>query len=407
MANTQIRPLRPSPRTIARAALIALAVFTIIALIVAAGSALTPFIFGLALAYLLMPIVNRLDKRIPRWIAILLVYAIGLVILIALVLFLVPPLVNQIVRLVTNLARPDGLEQLAAEALDWYRTRVPLTLQAPLEQLLQNSLPPLQENLSAIAAGVGTFVLRQLTQVFSFLSFIVGFLIVPIWLFYVLNDARKGRIFINRQLDYRVRHDFWNAWGIIDRSLSAYIRGQLTLGLIIGVAVGIGLNVVDFIPGIEIDYILLLAIWSGIAELVPMIGAMLGAIPAVIVALFVGGPVSALAVLALFVVVQLVENNYLVPRVIGQSIGVHPAILIVMLVVFGQLFGLLGVILAAPVTAIARDLYLYTYRRLSGQSPSDAIAHLPRFAEQPEAKASTSPPASAASTGATRDNATL
>jgi len=398
MADSLVKSPRPSPRTLARAALVALAVGVVLALIVAAGSALTPFIFGLALAYLLMPIVNRLDRRMPRWAAILLVYAAGLLILVALALFLVPPLVNQVVRLVTNLARPEGLERLLDDALDWYHTSVPINLQAPLEQLLQRSLPTLQENLSTIAASIGAFVLRQVTQVFSLLSFLVGFLIVPIWLFYVLNDARKGRVFINRQLDYRVRHDFWNAWGIVDRSLSAYIRGQLTLGLIVGVAVGIGLNLVDLIPGIEIDYILLLAIWAGVAELVPMIGAMLGAIPA----LFVGGPISALAVLGLFVVVQLVENNYLVPRVIGQSIGVHPAILIIVLVIFGKLFGLLGVILAAPATAIARDLYIYAYRRLSGASPSEAIAHLPRFAERAEAKADAGAPASAV--GAPADN---
>jgi len=101
-------------------------------------------------------------------------------------------------------------------------------------------------------------------------------------------------------------------------------------------------------------------------------------------------------VLGLFVVVQVVENNYLVPRVIGESIGVHPAILIVVLVIFGQLFGLLGVILAAPATAIARDLYLYIYRRLSGKSPSEAIAPLLRVGEQPEAKADARAPASAA-----------
>jgi len=403
MANSLPKFPPPSPRTLARAALVALSVGVVLALVVAAGPALSPFIFGLALAYLLMPVINRLDRRMPRWAAILLVYAAGLLILVALALFLVPPLVNQVVRLVTNLARPEGLERLLDDALDWYHTSVPINLQAPLEQLLQRSLPTLQENLSTIAASIGAFVLRQVTQVFSLLSFLVGFLIVPIWLFYVLNDARKGRVFINRQLDYRVRHDFWNAWGIVDRSLSAYIRGQLTLGLIVGVAVGIGLNVVDLIPGIEIDYILLLAIWAGVAELVPMIGAMLGAIPAVIVALFVGGPISALAVLGLFVVVQLVENNYLVPRVIGQSIGVHPAILIVVLVIFGKLFGLFGVILAAPVTAIARDFYIYAHRRLSGASPSEAIAHLPRFAERAEAKAGAGAPASAA--GATADNA--
>ncbi len=387
MTDTPASPYRPSPRALARALLIALAVITIVALITAAGSALTPFIFGLALAYLLMPIVNWMERRMPRWLAILLVYAAGLLLLIALVVFLVPPLVSQTIRLVTNFARPDALERLVADIVDWYHTNVPLEFQSPLEQMVQRSLPGIQENLSTIAATVGAFILNQLRQVFNLLSFLVGFVIVPIWLFYVLNDARKVNIFISRQLDYRIRPDFWNVWGIIDHSLSAYIRGQLTLGLIVGVTVGIGLNIVDFIPGIEVDYILLLAIWAGVAELVPMIGAMLGAIPAVIVALFVGGPVSALAVLGLFVVVQLVENNYLVPRVIGESIGVHPAILIVALVIFGQLFGLLGVILAAPVTAVARDLYLYAYRRVSGKSPTEAIEHVLRIAPKPEPKA--------------------
>lgn len=368
----------------ARAALIGLAVVIVIGLIIAAGSALAPFIIGLALAYLLMPVVNWLDKWMPRWAAILLVYAAGVLILAALLIFLVPPLVNQTIRLVANIARPDALERLIADVVDWYHANVPPEFQSPLEQMVQSSLPAIQENLSSIAAAAGAFLLSQARQVFSLLSFLVGFLIVPIWLFYVLHDARKARIFINRQLDYRIRPDFWNVWGIMDRSLSAYIRGQLTLGLIVGVAVGIILAAVDLIPGINVDYILPLALWAGVAELVPMIGAMLGAIPAVIVTLFVGGPVSALVVLAVFTVVQLVENNYLVPRVIGESVGVHPAILIIVLVVFGKLFGLLGVILAAPVTAAARDLYLYAYRRLSGKSPAEAIALMPQPMKKPK-----------------------
>lgn len=386
----------PPPRTIARAALIGLAVVVVIGLVIAAGSALAPFVIGLALAYLLMPVVNWLDKWMPRWAAILIVYAAGLLILAALLIFLVPPLVNQTIRLVANVARPDALERLVADVVDWYHTNVPPEFQSPLEQMVQSSLPTIQENLSSIAAAAGAFLLSQVRQVFSLLSFLVGFLIVPIWLFYVLHDARKARIFINRQLDYRIRPDFWNVWGIVDRSLSAYIRGQLTLGLIVGVAVGIVLAAVDLIPGINVDYILPLALWAGIAELVPMIGAMLGAIPAVIVTLFVGGPVSALVVLGVFTVVQLVENNYLVPRVIGESVGVHPAILIIVLVVFGKLFGLLGVILAAPVTAAARDLYLYAYRRLSGKSPAEAIALTPRFVKQPKKQASRQAAASAA-----------
>ena len=255
-------------------------------------------------------------------------------------------------------------------------------LQSPIEQTLQNALPAIQENSTAILQGIAGFLLSRVTGVFSFLSFFVGFLVVPIWLFYLLNDSRRGKAAFNRLLDHRIRADVWNSWALVDRTLSAFIRGQLTLGVIIGAAVWLGLVILDFIPGIEIDYILVLALWAGVAELVPMIGALLGMIPAVIVAFIVGGPASTIAVLVLFIIIQFIENNFLVPRVIGESVGVHPAILLVAIIVLGADLGFIGVIAAAPLTAIARDLYLYAYRRLSGKTPSEAIESISLKAEK-------------------------
>jgi predicted PurR-regulated permease PerM len=359
--------------TLARYGLIALAISGIVLLLISAGSALVPFVIGAALAYLVNPIVNRLNARMPRWAAILVVYLIGLAVLIAIVVLIVPPLVNQIESLVLNLANPAWIEQLVRDLNAVYRNTVPPQLQSPIESTVQGLIPTVQANLSNILQSVARFALSQIASVIGLVSFLFGLLVVPIWVFFVLNSTRQAGVSLNRLLNYRVRPDFWNAWGLIDRSMSAFIRGQLTLGAIVGVAVWIGLIVLDVIPGIEIDYILLLAIWAGIAELVPMVGALLGGLPAVIVTFFVGGPISALAVLGLFVVVQLVENYFLVPRVIGTSVGVHPAILLVALVVFGSVFGFIGVILAAPITAILRDLYVYAYQRLSGRTPREAI----------------------------------
>ncbi len=361
-------------RSTARAILAGLTISLIAGLIIVAGSALAPFFIGGVLVYLLLPVVNWLDHWMPRWAAILLLYAAGLLVVITLLILLLPPLISQTIRLTINVARPDQLEQLITQVVDWYHTNVPGEFQSPLEQILRSSLPSIQANLSTLATTTAAFLLRQIRQVFSWLSFAVGLLIVPIWSFYVLNDARKVRLFINRQLHYRIRADFWNVWSILDRALSAYIRGQLLLALIIGIAAAISLLAINLVPGMKVDYILPLALWAGVAELVPMIGATLGAIPAVIVTLFVGGLPSALAVLIAFTIVQLVENNLLVPRVIGDSVGVHPAILIIMLVIFGKLFGLLGVIVAAPATAAARDLYRYAYHRLNNRSPAEARA---------------------------------
>jgi predicted PurR-regulated permease PerM len=385
--NTTPRITLPPPRALAKIALVALAVIIVAWLLITAGSALTPFVIGAVAAYLLNPIVNRLNARMPRWAAILIVYAIVLLTLIGVAVLIIPPLIRQIQQLIFALSSPDRLTALLNQVVALYEANVPPQLQTPIATTVAQLLPAIQQNLSTIAQSVGRFILGQISGVVGVVSFLFGLLVVPIWLFYALNDSRKAKLAINRLLSYRIRADFWNAWELVDRSLSAFIRGQLTLGVIIAVAVWVGLVVLDFIPGIEVDYILLLAIWSGVAELVPMVGALLGAIPAVIIALIVGGPISALAVLGLFIVIQFVENNFLVPRVIGESVGVHPAVLLIALVVFSQVLGFIGVILAAPITAILRDLYLYAYRRLSGLSASDAVASISRKAQREAAEA--------------------
>src|SRR5581483_910237 len=97
------------------------------------------------------------------------------------------------------------------------------------------------------------------------------------------------------------------------------------------------------------------------------------------------GVQTGVAVLIVYVAVQQLENNFLVPRIIGESIGIHPAILTVVLIAMGQIFGLLGVVLAAPVSAISRDLFTYIYRRLEGISAAAARGSLSAESDQNEA----------------------
>jgi predicted PurR-regulated permease PerM len=364
------------PRRAAQLALALFAVAVLIWLFIAAGSSMTPFVIGVVLLYLLSPTVNWLSRRMPRGLAIGLVYLLAALLITAAFVFLVPPVVGQVQRLITNFPNVDALRGWSQDLIARYRDLTPDALEPQIEQAAQAVLPAIQSNISTIVRNTLTFVASQISGLVSLLSFVVGLLIIPIWLFYLLNDQRKVIAFINRLLNFRVRADFWNVWRLVDRSLSAYIRGQLTLGLIIGVAVGVGLGVLDLVPGVEVDYILLLAIWAGICELIPMIGALLGMVPGVIIAFVLGGPTSGIAVLVLYVVVQQIENNLLVPRIIGDSVGVHPAILTVTLIALGSVFGLVGVIAAAPITAIARDLYLYAFRRLGGAEPEPAMQSL-------------------------------
>ncbi len=368
-----LRELAPWLRRLGQWLLALLALYAAGWLLLNAAPALTPFIIGLVLAYLLMPIVDRLAQRMPRWLAILLVYIGGIGLLAGAIAFIIPPAIDQVQQLFASIPDVDRLLTMWNDLVQQYRALVPAAVQQPIEQGIRNALQTAQTNLAGYIQGVGAFIFSQVLNVLNTLTFLIGFLIIPIWLFYVLNDRSQAAALVDRLLPPRTRPDFWNIWGLADDVLSDYIRGQLLLGLAVGTMVGLGLLLLRLL-GFDVRYILLLAIIAGITELIPIIGPIIGAIPGVLIGFFGGdnGLQAGLAVLVVYIVVQQLENNLLVPRIIGESVGVHPAILMVILIAMGQVFGLLGVVLAAPLTAIARDLFVYVYRRLDGLSPAAA-----------------------------------
>jgi predicted PurR-regulated permease PerM len=367
-------PAYPSRSTLARWLLVGLALYAVGWLLVNALPALTPFIIGLVLAYLMLPIVNRLARWMPRWLAILTVYAGAGVLITIAIAYIAPIVADQLELLIVSFPRLiDRLQTMGQELFQQYQNSVPASIRAPIEEGVRNGLRVLQSNVTTYLQSVGTFLINQVLQIINTVTFLVGFLIIPIWLFYVLNDVQRGGAYIDRLLHRRIRDDFWNVWGIIDGIFSDYIRGQLLLGVAVGVMVGVFLLILRLF-GFQIgNYILLLSIIAGITELIPIIGPIIGAIPGVIIG-FTVSPITGLAVLLVYVAVQQLENNLLVPRIIGESVGIHAAVLTVVLIAMGHIFGLMGVVLAAPVSAIARDLFVYTYKRLDGCQPAEAFA---------------------------------
>jgi predicted PurR-regulated permease PerM len=338
-----------------------------------AGPSLTPFIIGLILAYLLLPLVHRLDRYIPRWAAILIVYALGLGVLGLGVNYIVPPVVNQVSQFVNNL--PDVFQR-AEQEFNQRVADVQNQLSEDVRQQVEEQITTVQEtirnNATTYAQRAGTFLFTGVITLFQTLAFIIGFLVIPFFLFYVLVDVDRLPNTVNQMLHPRIRADFWNIWGIVDGTLGRYIRGQLLLGLIIGVAVFLGLTGLN-LAGFDIPFTGLLAIVAGIGELIPVVGPILSAIPAVLVA-FRGGPTAVLAVIALFVIIQQLENQVLVPRIVGNTLRLHPALLMALLVIAAAVGGLLLVIVSAPLAAIGRDVFVYLHRRLREPPLSPALA---------------------------------
>ncbi len=344
-----------------------------------ARAALIPFAIGALLAYTLTPVVDVIARGIPpRSFAVLThsdhqmnVFSRGLSVLVVYLVIglgllgggtvVVPLAVDQTVEFVDDL--PELVEDARVRTSDWltqYRERVPEDVQEQVDGYAADA----GEAFADTIAGVARRSVRLLTNT---LGIIFGFVVVPIWMFYALRDRHTVADNFMRAVPEAMRGDVTNVLAIGDRLLLRYIRGQVILGVVVGTAVGVGLTLMD------VQLSLALGVIAGITELIPIIGPWLGAVPGMLI-VATTEPDKLPWVALLYFGVQLVENNFFVPRVQGHAVDLHPAMVILLLVVAGAAFGFVGLIVVVPLTAILRELFWYADRRLTGAAPAEAFA---------------------------------
>ncbi len=359
----RLRP--PTPRV----ALILFAAIVLAFLLYLGREALSPFVVGLLLVYLLDPPVERLARLgLPRWIAILLVYVLVVFIVFEALSLMLAPLVQQISQVITDLPRLAGqLDAQLQRVSEFYRgLNLPPQLREAIDKWLADA--------AAGGAGLDLGVLLPVVNVTAGLvSSMFGYLIIPVWAFYLIKDRQQLTQAFDRSLPAEWRADVWAVARIAERVFGQWVRGQLFLGLTVGIFTFGGLLVLaQLINPVFATYALLLAIIAGVFELLPIIGPILAAIPAVLIAA-TAGLEAAIAALVLYTVVQQVENNLLVPKIQGDAVQLHPSAVMFALIVGGAIAGLLGAILALPITATGRDIFRYLFRRLGGHSPPGIV----------------------------------
>jgi predicted PurR-regulated permease PerM len=344
------------------------------AMLWAARGVLLPFVLGLVLAYLLLPVVNWLDRRMPsrlktwkvaRPLAIVITYLLLLLLVAGIIAFFVPIVVEQVQVLIDNW--PDLTSQVqdwGTRGWGWYNENIPAdwrqTIETNLRTLLDDALKASQEGLVA-----------TVSTVFSTIGFVIGLVVIPFWLFYILNDESQVKQGVLRALPQQLRPDVECMARLIDDVLSAYIRGQLLLCLFVG-----GLSTLAMLI-IGVPFALILGLIAGIFELLPYVGPILGAIPAILVALL-SEPGSAIWVAIAFLAIQQIENLLLAPRISGESVKLHPALVMVVLVIGNELAGFWGLLIAVPVTAVIRDVFKYLYLRFQDEplAPEEAMTNI-------------------------------
>ena len=325
-------------------------------------SALLPFIIGGALAYILDPFVTWLERRIPwlssrpelkRVIVIAVIFIIAAIIAIIAIIAGITAIVHQVQAFIHDLPQ---LIEAARVTFESVSTRLAIDIPPELSNIVQDAA----QNIGNVVVDAGKRVAgRTLSVISQTVSLLLGLAMVPLILFYILKDRGKLIEGMLDTLSPEPRKHTQNILDILNDVFSSYIRGQLLLGLVVGVVVFLGIFLMGllFAPKLT-PYAPVLGIVAGIFELIPVIGPWLGAIPGVIVTLAFA-PDMIIPVILLYLLVQLLENSLLVPRIQSESLNLHPVMVLAALIIGSEVAGLWGIILGPPLAAAGRSVLLY------------------------------------------------
>ena len=330
-------------RLLGALALVVVALFVIWKLL----TVLLPFLVSGIVAYLAMPLVNGLARYAPglrRWPRLARALAAGLVslVVIAVVLGGIALVVGEVLSQSLALAgyAPvllSEVQEIWAELQAWYRQRVPDSVRSLID-------PRLSDVQNALLTTAVDTLERIIAFARSGLSLIISLAAAPLILFYLLYDpARIGQGAL-RLMPPPVREDLAAICGLAGGAIGSYIRVQLLMALLVGVVIGLFLWLLD------VPRAVILAVIAGLAELLPVVGATISLVAASVITLL-SDPSKVLIVIALYLVVQTLQNVLLSPRLQSQALNLHPLAIVLALTVAGAFFSFWGVLAAAPITA--------------------------------------------------------
>lgn len=292
---------------------------------VIARSALRPLYIAIVLTYLILPIVKKLERSgVKRTVALVFTYILLVFAALAILWIGVPFLVS-------------GIKSLQKAVSD-YLSGIDLPFDVPV------SLDGLTEQLASLGMG---YIGGAVNKLISTINFLFNVLLGMVLSFYMILDREKIANALISLIPVGARRRVINIAGKVDLVLKKFILGQL------GVAASLSAITFPVLLLMRIKYAFILAILIGILEFVPYFGAFLSAFPAVVIAAS-QSPAKALWVVIAYVGIQQLESVYISPKILGGSIGIHPIVTIMSVVVGGHLLGLFGMVLAVPVVGIVQ-----------------------------------------------------
>lgn len=341
----------------------ALVVLVILAGIVIGGRViLVPLLSSSALAYMLEPLVELFERRgWTRTAAVLATLAAAMVVLILALIFVLPSLWAQLVKSYEQL--PNALEaghHVIDPLILKLKTASPPAYEF-VESLIQKYRTPEQQ--AEIGATIGRWLQGGLLKLVTATSSLFDLLLIPFFVFYLLSDYRKMQIRIESWIPPRHQTNAISLFDQINKVLSAYVRNQLLIAFLMGILYAFGFAT------LRVPLALTLGLISGLLNFIPYLGTLTGLVLAVSFTALDGAGLGRLVgILVIFIIVQCIEGYYLTPKLLGEKLNLHPLAVLVGLVIGGNLFGVLGIILAVPVIAAAKVILRFLEEDVYRQS---------------------------------------
>lgn len=312
---------------------------------------ISPFVYALILAYILNPLVNFLErKKVKRKWAVLIVFAIILILLSLFFALIIPNAVNDLTNFIKDI--PNIVKFLQ----DWFNDLRSGNFGVIVEKLEEYI------NLDEQLNNISEYISSSLENVVSFLvastATLLDLLMTPIITFYYLKEKDKILSIATNLIPKKIKPTFYKIGNDINRILSGFIRGQLIIALIIGVLTGIAAAI------LRVPYAITIGIQAGITNIIPYFGPWIGGILPVILALMIS-PIRALWMVIAIIVIQQGEGDLISPQIMSRSVGLHPLLVMFSVLFFGSIFGIIGMIGGVPLMAILITIgnYIIEYRK--------------------------------------------
>lgn len=321
-------------------------------LLVFFSSIVAPVILAVLTYFLFNPLIDWLEKhRLKRVWGVILLFLVLIGALVGLIFLVVPYISEQVTQFVV--AFPEYVDNIGATIMGWTDNSV-------FEDTANNVIEWFNGWIGELPSNIVDYLTTAVSGISTVVSTVSNFVVImvtfPFILFFLLKDDKKFFSYVMKVIPPKYRKETRDLGLIIADQVGSYVKGQLTISLFLGIMMFIGFTIIG------LDYAGILAIVASVTSVIPYIGATLAMVPAVIIALTTSW-FMLVKLIIVWLVVQFVDGNFVEPNVMGKNLKIHPLTIIIVLLVLGELLGLVGLILGVPIYAISRVVVTFIFRK--------------------------------------------